>query len=111
MGAFFSNSPELLCRLAARGQGITFVPAVLAAGYVERGELGPVLAHAAPGGPHRARLPRAGPRGLPRSERHRLDGGTAAAVLFSAASRYKARSAQKGAPLPGDRRKAEGLTY
>jgi DNA-binding transcriptional LysR family regulator len=38
-GAFFSNSPELLCRLAARGQGISLVPAVLAAGYVERGEL------------------------------------------------------------------------
>ncbi|AKV03840.1 Transcriptional regulator, LysR family [Labilithrix luteola] len=38
-GAFFSNSPELLCRLAARGRGIALVPAVAAAGYVERGEL------------------------------------------------------------------------
>jgi len=42
-GAFFSNNPELLCRLAARGQGIAFVPAVLAAGYVRRGELVPVM--------------------------------------------------------------------
>lgn len=38
-GAFFSNSPELLCRLAARGQGIALVPAVAAASYVERGDL------------------------------------------------------------------------
>jgi DNA-binding transcriptional LysR family regulator len=42
-GVFFSNSPELLCRLAARGQGIAFVPAVATAGYVERGELVAVL--------------------------------------------------------------------
>ena len=38
-GAFFSNSPELLCRLALRGQGIALVPAIAAASYVERGEL------------------------------------------------------------------------
>jgi DNA-binding transcriptional LysR family regulator len=44
-GAFFSNSPELLCRLAVRGQGITFVPAVVAAGHIERGELVLVLAN------------------------------------------------------------------
>jgi DNA-binding transcriptional LysR family regulator len=42
-GVFFSNSPELLCRLAARGQGIAFVPAVAVSAYVERGELVPVL--------------------------------------------------------------------
>jgi DNA-binding transcriptional LysR family regulator len=42
-GAVFSNSPELLCRLAARGQGIALVPAVAAAGYLERGELVPVM--------------------------------------------------------------------
>ncbi|HEX3852097.1 MAG TPA: LysR family transcriptional regulator [Polyangiaceae bacterium] len=44
-GAFSSNSPELLCRLSARGQGIALVPAVVAAGYLERGELVPVLPH------------------------------------------------------------------
>lgn len=38
-GAFFSNSPDLLCRLAARGQGIALVPEVAVAGYLERGEL------------------------------------------------------------------------
>ena len=43
-GVVFSNSPELLCRLAARGQGIAFVPAVVAAGGLQRGELVPVLA-------------------------------------------------------------------
>lgn len=42
-GACFSNSPELLCRLAARGQGIALVPAVAAAAYVERGDLVPVM--------------------------------------------------------------------
>lgn len=42
-GAFFSNSPELLCRLAVRGQGIALVPEVSALGYVERGELVPVM--------------------------------------------------------------------
>jgi DNA-binding transcriptional LysR family regulator len=42
-GVFSSNSPELLCRLAARGQGIAFVPTVVAAGYLQRGELLPVL--------------------------------------------------------------------
>jgi DNA-binding transcriptional LysR family regulator len=42
-GAVFTNSPELLCRLAARGQGITLVPSVVAAGYIERGELVRVL--------------------------------------------------------------------
>jgi DNA-binding transcriptional LysR family regulator len=40
---FFSNSPELLCRLAARGRGIAFVPEVAAARQVERGELVTVL--------------------------------------------------------------------
>lgn len=43
-GVFSSNSPELLCRLAARGQGIAFVPTVAAAGYLKRRELVPVLA-------------------------------------------------------------------
>lgn len=43
-GVFASNSPELLCRLAARGQGIAFVPTVAAAGYLRRRELVPVLA-------------------------------------------------------------------
>lgn len=38
-GTFFSNSAELLCRLAARGQGIAMVPAVAAASYLERAEL------------------------------------------------------------------------
>lgn len=42
-GACVSNSPELLCRLAARGQGIALVPAVAAAAYVERGDLVPVM--------------------------------------------------------------------
>jgi DNA-binding transcriptional LysR family regulator len=42
-GAFFSNSPELLCRMAMRGQGITLVPAVVAAGPIARGELVLVL--------------------------------------------------------------------
>ncbi len=45
-GAFFSNSPELLCRMAVRGQGITLVPAVVAAGPVARGELVLVLRNA-----------------------------------------------------------------
>lgn len=45
-GAFFTNSPELLCRMAARGGGITFVPAVVAGPYVARGELVVVLAKA-----------------------------------------------------------------
>ncbi|NUP10681.1 MAG: LysR family transcriptional regulator [Polyangiaceae bacterium] len=43
-GAFFSNNPDLLCRLAARGQGIALVPGVVAAGYVARGELSLVMA-------------------------------------------------------------------
>lgn len=42
-GALFSNSPEVLCRLAARGQGIALVPALAAAGYLERGELVQVM--------------------------------------------------------------------
>jgi DNA-binding transcriptional LysR family regulator len=42
-GVLFSNSPDLLCRLAARGQGIAFVPTVAAAGHLERGDLVPVL--------------------------------------------------------------------
>lgn len=42
-GAFFSNSPELLCRLAARGQGIALVPEISASAYLERGELVPVM--------------------------------------------------------------------
>jgi DNA-binding transcriptional LysR family regulator len=42
-GVFFSNSPELLCRLAARGHGIALVPEVVAARYVERGQLVVVL--------------------------------------------------------------------
>ncbi|MFT3924401.1 MAG: LysR family transcriptional regulator [Myxococcales bacterium] len=42
-GAFFSNSPELLCRLAARGQGIALVPELAAAPHVESGRLVAVL--------------------------------------------------------------------
>jgi DNA-binding transcriptional LysR family regulator len=38
-GVFFSNSNELLCRLATRAQGIALVPEAAAAAYVERGEL------------------------------------------------------------------------
>jgi DNA-binding transcriptional LysR family regulator len=38
-GAFFSNQPALLCRVAARGQGIALVPEVAATPYLERGEL------------------------------------------------------------------------
>ena len=36
-GALFSNSGELLCRLAARGQGIAMVPAIVAKPYLARG--------------------------------------------------------------------------
>jgi DNA-binding transcriptional LysR family regulator len=43
-GVLSTNSPELLCRLAARGQGIALVPAVAAARFIARGELVPVLA-------------------------------------------------------------------
>jgi DNA-binding transcriptional LysR family regulator len=42
-GAFFSNSAELLCRVAVRGQGIAMVPALAAAPYLKRGELKPVM--------------------------------------------------------------------
>lgn len=42
-GAFFSNSGELLCRLAARGQGIALVPAVVAGPYLKRGDVVPVM--------------------------------------------------------------------
>jgi DNA-binding transcriptional LysR family regulator len=38
-GVLSSNSPELLCSLAARGQGIAFVPATTAKRYIERGGL------------------------------------------------------------------------
>ena len=42
-GALFSNSGELLCRLAARGQGIAMVPAVVAGPYLKRGDVVPVM--------------------------------------------------------------------
>ena len=42
-GVAFSNSPGLLCRLAARGQGIAFVPRVAAEEPLARGELVLVL--------------------------------------------------------------------
>jgi DNA-binding transcriptional LysR family regulator len=42
-GAFFSNNPQLLCRLAARGAGIAFVPALLAREGLGGGELVQVM--------------------------------------------------------------------
>ncbi len=42
-GAFFSNSPELLCRLAERGQGIALVPSLVAQSRLDRGQLVAVL--------------------------------------------------------------------
>ena len=42
-GVFFSNSPALLVRAAARGLGIALVPKLAAEGALERGELAVVL--------------------------------------------------------------------
>jgi DNA-binding transcriptional LysR family regulator len=42
-GAFFSNSPAMLVRAAAKGLGIALVPSLAAAAELERGKLVPVL--------------------------------------------------------------------
>jgi len=42
-GAFSSNNQVLLCRLALRGGGIAFVPALEVQGHLERGELVAVM--------------------------------------------------------------------
>src|SRR5262249_13736060 len=42
-GVVFSNSQELLCRLAERGQGIAFVPSLAAQSRIASGELVAVM--------------------------------------------------------------------